>query len=396
MKKQRINTLVVIDNLHAGGVATSLYNYLKYTQEKQHCDLLVFNEESIDLNRLPHDVTVLKTQKILHVLGKFHSEIKKESFFYTILRLIMIFIARGINGVAARKIIWPFVSRIGDYDFAIAYAQDDGWKSISKGCIDFVVEKVNAKKKAVIVHCDYINFGGYNINQQNMFNKLDFIINVSKSCKSSFDKCFQNLQNKSIVCENFIDIDYVINKSTPAITYNKEVLTFVSVCRLSEEKGLDRAIRAFGRIKKDGFCRFCWIIVGEGPERLNLETLIYEKNLTNNISLVGIKENPYPYIKNASWFLLPSRHEAAPMVFGESAVLGVPIITTATCSAKEMVEERNLGVVVDNDEDSIYFGLLSIINRDINTLLSVDSNDVNKQAILDYQKFINLIEIDET
>ena len=68
--------------------------------------------------------------------------------------------------------------------------------------------------------------------------------------------------------------------------------------------------------------------------------------------MVGNKENPYPYIKNASCFLLPSLHEAAPMVFGEASSLGVPVLTTETCSAIELVQSRGIGYVVENSIDA--------------------------------------------
>ena len=76
--------------------------------------------------------------------------------------------------------------------------------------------------------------------------------------------------------------------------------------------------------------------------------------MEDSIFLEGEQLNPYRYVKNADYFLLPSFHEAAPMVFDEALTLGVPILTTKTLSAVELVESRNIGVVCENDEDSIY------------------------------------------
>ena len=42
------------------------------------------------------------------------------------------------------------------------------------------------------------------------------------------------------------------------------------------------------------------------------------------------------------------------MVFGECVTLGVPIITTNTVSAKELVEQRNVGYVCENSEEGLY------------------------------------------
>lgn len=385
-------TLVVIDNLHSGGVATSLYNYIKYTNDWQDCELLVFNEESINIANIPDNVKVIKPQKILHILGKCHSEIKQESLLMTFIRLVMIFIARRVNGVLARKIVWPFVKTIGDYDLALAYAQDDSWHSISKGCIDFVVKKVKARKRAVIVHCDYCNFGGYDKGQLSMFNKLDHIIHVSYSCKMSFDKCFPMLCKKSVVCENFTDVQGVIEKSEPSVTYEKDKVTIVSVCRLGEEKALERPILAIKKLVDEGQKIMSFVIVGGGPEEYRLKKMIEDYHLEAFIKMTGPQDNPYPYIKNATWFLLPSRHEAAPMVYGESAALGVPIITTDTCSAKELVEEKGWGFIVENSKNGVYEGMKRVtLNKSLRESFTVNRDGINKNAVSQFFWLIDIV-----
>lgn len=127
---RKIKTLVVIDNLYTGGVATSLYNYLYFAHELMDIHLLVFDKDSIDKTKVPDNVEIVTPDKGLHILGKNHSRIKQESFLMMLYRLIMIFLARNINGVVSRMVLWPFVKRQSGYDIAIAYAQDDSYKSI--------------------------------------------------------------------------------------------------------------------------------------------------------------------------------------------------------------------------------------------------------------------------
>lgn len=71
----RLKTLVVIDNLYTGGVATSLYNFLYFTHERMDIHLLVFDEESIDITKIPEDIKIVTPSKYLHILGKNHSKI---------------------------------------------------------------------------------------------------------------------------------------------------------------------------------------------------------------------------------------------------------------------------------------------------------------------------------
>lgn len=387
---RKIKTLVVIDNLYTGGVATSLYNYLYFAHELMDIHLLVFDEDSIDKTKVPDNVEIVTPDKGLHILGKNHSRIKQESFLMMLYRLIMIFLARNINGVVSRMILWPFVKMQSGYDLAIAYAQDDSYKSISKGCIDYIVKRVVAKHKSVIVHCDYKNFGGYDYKQIGMFEKLNSIICVSESCKNNFIECFPKLRNKTIVCENFTDVDAIRNLAGTGISYPTDTVNFVSVCRLSEVKGLSRTIEALGELRDNGVVNFTWTIVGEGPEYEKLNIMIKEKQLTSKITLVGNKDNPYPYIKHASYFVLPSLHEAAPMVYGEAASLGVPIVSTETCSAIELVQERGIGIVVPNNYNGLLQGLRKLIMNP-NSIHIKNNMDLNKFAMIQLKNFIESI-----
>ena len=372
---KKLKTLIVIDNLHVGGVATSLYNFLVYATRYFDIDLFVFNEQSVDSARLPDGVNVLKIPKKLKILGMGQSEIKKYSLRYALKRAFYVGLTRLTSGQFARSILFLTVKRLKKYDLAIAYAQDNAWKSLSKGCIDFVVKKVDAKKKMAFIHCDYSNFGGYNKKQEIMLARLDYINCVSESCKKSFIDKFPTLQSKCIVIENFIDYKKVVELSNEYETEFDNDDYFVSACRLSSVKGFDRTIGVLGELNKERAINCKWVIVGDGPEKENLEVLIDKCGLKNIVFLVGEKENPYPYIKGARAFLLPSYHEAAPMVYGESAALGVPIVSTDTCSAEELVKDRNIGIVVDNNEAGIKRGLNEIIGG------TVEFNRINVEEI---------------
>lgn len=107
--------------------------------------MLVFNEESIDEDKVPSSVKILQPQTLLHILGKFHNEIKEESSWMTLFRIVLFVFARYINGEFSRCLLFPFIRCLGNYDFAISYAQDDSWKSLSKGCNDYVIKKVKAE-----------------------------------------------------------------------------------------------------------------------------------------------------------------------------------------------------------------------------------------------------------
>ena len=89
--------------------------------------------------------------------------------------------------------------------------------------------------------------------------------------------------------------------------------------------------------------------------------------------------------------MIPSYHEAAPMVYAEAHCLGVPILTTKTLSAVEMVENEEIGIVCDNNDISIRDALESVLlDPSILSKYSVMSKQPdNKKA---YDEFYKLIE----
>ncbi len=86
--------------------------------------------------------------------------------------------------------------------------------------------------------------------------------------------------------------------------------------------------------------------------------------MDNTFFLLGAKENPYPYIKNADFFALLSYFEGYPTVLEEAKILNKFIIITNTAS-KEVIENYKNSIILENNEEDIYNGLKEIIkNRD--------------------------------
>lgn len=388
-----LKALIVIDNLKIGGIGTSLYNFLTYASSELHVDLLVFDPDSIDQSRLPKRVRVLQTPYLLKVLGMSQEEIKQESVCLFLFRACLVILSRFFGGHAVRSFLFSFIKRLEGYDLAISYAHDDPWRSLTKGCNDFVLRKVTARYKMGYIHCDYQNFGGYDKRQEQYYQKLNAIVCVSESCKQSFVRLFPKLSEKVVTCENFIDVEDICKKAEEAVIYDSDKMVFVSVCRLSVVKGLDRAMNAFSKLYNEGLVKFQWVIVGDGPEREHLKQIATESGIKNHVLFVGEKKNPYPYMKDADVFLLPSVHEAAPMVFGECAALGIPILTTKTCSAEELVQQRALGIVCQNDEEGIYQGLKNVLcNTEVITKKYIDTKLINSHAEIQLANLIQQIE----
>ena len=359
-----MHELIVIDKLLMGGVTSSLLNYLRYASNFHAIDLLVFSNE-IDEKILPNSVNVIKAPRLLTLFGFSQKEVEDKSILWSMLRGLMASASKIFGGHYIRRIMFSFMRNVGDYDVAIAYTHDVSWKSLTTGCNDFVLQKVNAKYKLSFVHCDYKLYGGYDKRGALIYKMFDTIVCVSKGCQKSFVESFPELKSKTVVCENFIDIEKVKALSEPKVPFKRKKFKIVTVCRVEEQKGVFRILEVAKKLKCDGYDNFVWRIVGDGPDLGKMKELVDVFKLDDVIEIVGKQIPPYRYINGATLFVLPSYHEAAPMVFGECRVLGVPVLSTRTTSAVELLVERRVGLVCDNSTAAIYDSIKGVVSESI-------------------------------
>lgn len=210
---------------------------------------------------------------------------------------------------------------------------------------------------------DYEESVGYNssnLNDNNIVDKENKILRDVKNLLNNTERL-----PRELVIRNYLDYERVIEKSKENIElpYNNENINIVSVCRLVEQKAIDRLIKVAGKLKKDEIkCKF--YIVGDGPLKENLQKQIVEAELIDTFYLLGAKKNPYPYIKNADYFCLLSYYEGYGMVIDEAKILEKNIIITKT-AAVESIEKYKNAEILENSEDGIYEGLKKILLESI-------------------------------
>ena len=105
-----------------------------------------------------------------------------------------------------------------------------------------------------------------------------------------------------------------------------------------------------------------WHIVGEGPERSQLETLIAENDLKDHVILDGSKTNPYPYMKYADLFVHPSYVESQGLTVLEAMALGVPCVVTKSRGPCEFIEDGVNGLLTEQSPESLTEKVLAILN----------------------------------
>src|SRR5690606_21440388 len=198
---------------------------------------------------------------------------------------------------------------------------------------------------------------------QNCFKTYNAIVSVSKSVEDSF-KEVSGLNEKLHVIYNTFNVNKIKENSLENVEvgiFEDNFLNIISVGRLTKVKGFDRLISVMSKLKNDGI-NFNLVIVGEGVERENLKKIIQDNELGNKVKLIGFHVNPYKFINKSDLFVSSSLSEGFSSVVAESIILGIPVLTTETAGMKEILGENNeYGIVVNNDENSLYEGLKKLL-----------------------------------
>lgn len=100
----------------------------------------------------------------------------------------------------------------------------------------------------------------------------------------------------------------------------------LGVGRLIPVKDFATLIRAFALLRAERPARL--IILGEGSERQNLQSLIHELGVSEDAALPGFVDNPYAYMARARVFALSSKSEALPTVLIEALACGCAVVST--------------------------------------------------------------------
>src|SRR5699024_1161503 len=111
----------------------------------------------------------------------------------------------------------------------------------------------------------------------------------------------------------------------------------VSIGRLSPEKNFRTLIDAWVKVVR-AVPNARLTILGEGLLSAELQTRIEELGLTDSVLLAGQRSNPYPTLKMADLFVLPSVHEGQPVVVLEAMTLGVAVAAAYTPGTAELLE----------------------------------------------------------
>lgn len=330
-----MNILFIIRDFKQGGIPRCLQSLMPMIDSDRYSiDLLCLQQDGPYKNQMGNCV-ILEQDKVLYHLLKFGVS------FSDIMTLSYKAIDKILNMLTGKSLIKRRIDSIasklsGKYDVVIAY---------SEGIAAQLASKIAAKKRIVWIHNDY-SFDCARGDSGTSFESFDKIVCVSNATRKSFVNKFPQYSDKSVAIYNIINQDFIISSS---IESNINELSdndynVVSVGRICYQKNFELIPEILTNIDIKLRKQLKWFIIGDGPENevTRLKQIINMLNLEDSIILLGPKDNPYPYIRNANLFVLTSRYESYPTVINEALVLQTKVISVNIPSAYEMLDKTNI------------------------------------------------------
>ena len=161
---------------------------------------------------------------------------------------------------------------------------------------------------------------------------------------------------------------------------NHEV-KIITIANLIKLKNIDKVILSLARLNKN--YNFHYNIVGEGPEKDNLNTLINHCKLRDKIKLLGhlAYEEIGDVLSEHDIFIMPSYFETFGRVYFEAMALGLPIICAKNSGIYGFFKEMEEGISVDHTNINDIADKLELLisNKSLRTRIGKNGHELVKK-----------------
>lgn len=348
------SVLIALRDLRIGGIEKSAITLIKFLKDNGYNVTLVLEEKKGELfDKIENSVKIV--------------QFKPSNFKIRIIRKILNCFKQNCFKLKYRN----------KFEVSISFA------TYSKPAS--YVARVASKNSILWCHANYLElFKNNKADVKKFFEEIHYeefskMVFVAKSAMESFKDVFPNKKNV-YYCNNLIDVNEIYEKAKEKISihYNRETTTFLNIGRHDEkQKKLTRIIKAASLLKRENY-KFRIIFVGSGEDTKKYKDLVKKYKLQKNVIFEGTKVNPYPYYQISDCVILSSDYEGYPVVFLESYLFNLPIITTDVSDYRDILQGR--GFVTSKNTKAIYQSMKKFIEKGYVIKKEFDSRKYNEKT----------------
>ena len=324
MKKK---ILFVIPEYSHGGTNKSLENLLLFLNKEMY-DVSIFSlyEDGGDYYKKVFAPYILRKSKLyywLHdnvytrkIIGFYNKVTKRDNFTLLYKREVQ------------------HLEKKHNFDVVVSYQE---------GTATEFVSYFKNKNKIAWIHFDYAMLDGkVNFKKRKVYyDRFKHIVCVSKAALESMLKVHPEYKERSTYIYNTLNSASVIEASLKSmwVPFDSTCFNIISIGRLVAIKQFQEIPRIVSVIKKQTNRPFRWYIMGSGSSEEWIRSEIEKYNVQDTVVLLGPKDNPYPFIRQANLLACTSVAESFSYVIAEAKILHIPVLSNDFSVAYEVVDK---------------------------------------------------------
>lgn len=227
----------------------------------------------------------------------------------------------------AKKLIRPDFDNCPEYDLAVDF-------NSYQNCCAVGAIKVPAKKRVMWIHNDVeIKLGNewkYRVLWncfKGKFKYYDKFVAVSEGLIEPFSRKSGVPKGKIVAIQNTINVKEIrkkIEETPEGFSVDPNCFNLVAVGRICHQKAYDIMLDTLKEAlsARDDLRLY---IIGDGPDRAEIEAQAQRLGISDKVTLLGSRPNPFCYMKYMDAFISTSRYEGQPLNIMEAMAVGLPL-----------------------------------------------------------------------
>ena len=223
-------------------------------------------------------------------------------------------------------------------------------------------EEVNrSKKRRVKAQIDV---------DRRFYPQADAVVTVSQGVADDLAKTLNLPIAKITTIYNPVVTEQLLQQSTEPLSHpwfsSDGPPVLLTVGGIKPAKDHATLLKAFALVREKRPARL--LILGEGKLREDLIHQAEALEISDDLEMPGFLDNPFPYMAQASLFVLSSVFEGLPTVLIEALACGCPVVSTDCPSGpREILDNGRFGALVPmEDEKSLSAAILKALDSRVN------------------------------
>src|SRR5690606_17200062 len=194
------------------------------------------------------------------------------------------------------------------------------------------------------------------------------VVNLTRGDEDALHKTYPRIQPRTVVIGNGVDTQRFRpptteerNQARAYLGLDPDVLVTVFVGNEFERKGLFTLVEAIGAAGESHHL----VVVGGTPEMLaHLTKTAHQHGLDRRLHTVG-SQDPLPFLWASDLLAQPSAYESYGLVVSEALAAGVPVVSTPTGVAPDVLDDGRNGFLADGTVEDITRILARLATADL-------------------------------